>query len=396
VLEERSQGAKHRETLHLVPRYRSVGTLERAHRTEAWDEMKRFAMLRALGPLFEHVRPQPGESQAEATLRYAKTHPDEAHAVLHPAAERTIVDTMAQISAAERRAEVPTPSDLERAHRTRARRAKAGVATGNARGTGTKARPVCAGGVPGATSSRGRKQAKPKLHAVGSLGAAGAGANDNNRYGIRWTAHDGRTGWLLRDDKPWSASQAEATEQLRRLRKPDHEAKNATKYEAAPYSAAAERAWQASRPEANVKAPELRNTADIAARIRADIAEAVRRKALPKAKYSVRTSTYSMGSAIDIEASKLPFPVINPDAFFVEPGANFVRFDSAHFRSRFTAAAQKVEAKLEAIVNAYNWNRSDYATDYTNVRFHGDVKLTEDASVWKSMEAAKVAAARAH
>jgi uncharacterized protein (DUF2461 family) len=71
-----------------------------------------------------------------------------------------------------------------------------------------------------------------------------------------------------------------------------------------------------------------------------------------------------------------------------------VTFDSANFRSRFTEEAQAVERKLEAIVGAYHWDRSDPETDYYNERFHRDIRITEDKSEWKKMEAAKVAAAR--
>jgi hypothetical protein len=137
------------------------------------------------------------------------------------------------------------------------------------------------------------------------------------------------------------------------------------------------------------------DTAQIAKAIREEIKAAVKSGALPKAKYSVKTDRYSMGSSITVEASKLPFPTLNPDAFRVDPGANWLTFDSARFRSRFTPKAQDVERKLSAIVNAYHWDRSDSSTDYYDERFARHVNLTEDAGEWKRVEAAKVAAARA-
>src|SRR5262249_59705006 len=115
----------------------------------------------------------------------------------------------------------------------------------------------------------------------------------------------------------------------------------------------------------------------------------------PKAKYSVRTDTYSMGSSINVVASNLPFPVLNPEAFLVQPRASWVTFDSSNYRTRFTPEAQEVERKLNAIVDAYHWDRSDLMTDYYNERFAKDVRLTENAQEWKRIEAAKVAAARA-
>ncbi|RYG88018.1 hypothetical protein EON77_01270 [bacterium] len=143
------------------------------------------------------------------------------------------------------------------------------------------------------------------------------------------------------------------------------------------------------RPEAKVKAPEITSTAAIAKRIRADIADAVKRHALPKAKYRVKTSVYAMGSSIDVEASRLPFPVLNPEAFFFEPGINLLHFDRERFRSRLTPAAQVVETTLNAIVDAYHWDKSDIASDYVHVRFHKDVKVVEDPEVEKQLEAEK-------
>jgi hypothetical protein len=137
------------------------------------------------------------------------------------------------------------------------------------------------------------------------------------------------------------------------------------------------------------------DTAEIAKAIREEIKEAVKAGALPKAKYSVKTDRYSMGSSITVEASKLPFRTLNPDAFRVDRGASWVTFDSAHFRSRFTPQAQEVERKLNAIVSAYHWDRSDSSTDYYDERFARHVNITEDGGEWKKVEAAKVAAARA-
>ncbi len=152
------------------------------------------------------------------------------------------------------------------------------------------------------------------------------------------------------------------------------------------------RALESRRREAS-KGEGLDTTA-IAKAIREDIRDAVRAGELPRATYSVRTSKYSMGSSITVEVSKLPFRTINAAAYRVDPGANWATFDSANFRSRFTEEAQAVERKLEGIVGAYHWDRSDPETDYYNERFHRDIRITEDKSEWKRMEAAKVAAAR--
>ena len=137
------------------------------------------------------------------------------------------------------------------------------------------------------------------------------------------------------------------------------------------------------------------DTTQIAQRIRQDIKAAVRARALPKATYSVRTEKYSMGSSITVVASKLPFEVLNPDAFSVEKGASWASFDRTNHRSRLTPAAQDVERALNAIVDAYHWDRSDSMTDYYNERFAKDVRIEEDKGAWHKIEAAKVAQARA-
>jgi hypothetical protein len=148
------------------------------------------------------------------------------------------------------------------------------------------------------------------------------------------------------------------------------------------------------RPQPVVKGEGLDTTA-IAARIREDIKAAMRSGDLPKAKYSVRTDKYSMGSSITVVVSKLPFEVINSDAFTVERGADWASFDRTRHQSRFTPAAQDVERKVNAIVDAYHWDRSDSMSDVYNERFARDVRVTEDGGAWKRIEAAKVAEARA-
>jgi hypothetical protein len=148
------------------------------------------------------------------------------------------------------------------------------------------------------------------------------------------------------------------------------------------------------RPKSPVKGEGL-DTTQIAARIRDDINEAVRSGALPKAKYSVRTDKYSMGSSITVVASNLSFEVLNPDAFVVERGANWMTFDRAHYHSRFTPEAEALEQKLNAIVDAYHWDRSDSMTDYYNERFARHVEVKENEGALKRVELAKIAAARA-
>jgi hypothetical protein len=146
-------------------------------------------------------------------------------------------------------------------------------------------------------------------------------------------------------------------------------------------------------PKKDVKAPELTDTAQIAKRIRADIADAVRTKKLPKGTYAVRTSKYSMGSSIYVVASKLPFPLLNPAAFHLVKGSSDIEFDRDRFRSRYTAEADRVLATLNAIVDAYHWDRSDPITEYYHSRFGRDVKL-DDEGEWERINEVKRAQAR--
>jgi hypothetical protein len=135
----------------------------------------------------------------------------------------------------------------------------------------------------------------------------------------------------------------------------------------------------APRVESTVKAADVHDTAKLAALIRQDIKTAVAAGALPKATYSVRTDRYSMGSSIDVVASKLPFAVLNEQSFVLD--GRWATFDSAHFRSRLTPEAQTLQGKLEAIVDAYHWDRSDPHTDYYNERFHKNVRLEDEGEM---------------
>ena len=144
------------------------------------------------------------------------------------------------------------------------------------------------------------------------------------------------------------------------------------------------------------KGAERLDTAEIAALIRADIKEAVKRGELPKtAKYSVTTDKYSMGSSITVKASALAFPVINPGAYVVEQGANYMTLDRTRHKSRFTPRAQLVLDKLEEIVNAYHWDRSDPMSDVYNERFARHVSVEHAKDEYANIEKEKLAEARA-
>jgi len=366
-----------------------IAAIERAHESGAvHHHMMRSALLGQLGPLYERIRhAAPGESRAEAVLRYAEAHPDEAHALVAPGMDRAITAAKTSIAEVERSANAPTASQLAQAHRSHLARKRGRKASLMRSATTTTVVPI-AGGLGRAGIFRGVPMNEN-------------GDDTSNRYAVRWTAADGRASWVLQDDdggfghtRAWVGSHDNAEERARAL---NAKSADGTVYEAQVFSGALERERLlalARRPQPPVKAPELEDTAEIAKRIRDDIKAAVAANELPRARYSVQTKTYSMSSTIHVEASKLPFPVRNPEAFRVRKGETWVSFDREHFTSRFTPEAQSVLTKLEAIVNAYHWDRSDPVTDYYNARFHRTVRVTEDAAMWKAIAAAKVEAAR--
>lgn len=93
--------------------------------------------LEKLRPLLERVRTvptAPGESKAEALLRYAKAHPEAMHAILEPKAEKEIAKTKAEIAEVEKSARAPSAFELKRAARAERMRTRAGRLRAEAEG----------------------------------------------------------------------------------------------------------------------------------------------------------------------------------------------------------------------------------------------------------------------
>ncbi len=112
------------------------------------------------------------------------------------------------------------------------------------------------------------------------------------------------------------------------------------------------------------------STKEIAVLIRADIKAAVKAGTLPKGKYSVRISSGSMYSAIDIRISDLAMQVFNEERLesdLLDPHS----FVPEHMCPRYTAAAKSAKDTCEAIMGAYNHNRSDSMVDHFDVKFYG-------------------------
>jgi hypothetical protein len=102
---------------------------------------------------------------------------------------------------------------------------------------------------------------------------------------------------------------------------------------------------------------------EIAKLVRADIKAAVKAGTLPKGKYSVKSDFKS----IDVKVSDLNITVYS-EAALTSPGRVYVY----ELYSERMAAALKT---LREIHGAYNYDGSDLASDYFNVRYYGDVSL---------------------
>ncbi|MCR4330240.1 MAG: hypothetical protein NUV65_06885 [Candidatus Roizmanbacteria bacterium] len=115
------------------------------------------------------------------------------------------------------------------------------------------------------------------------------------------------------------------------------------------------------------------STTEEAKLIRADIKEAVKTGLLPKAKYSVRTKYFSGGSSIDVRISDVKTPIINLD--WIERVMT-----EAHWQyntpacMKYTDTGRSILWTVEAIVNQYNFDKSEPMVDYFFVNFYSSVE----------------------
>jgi len=127
------------------------------------------------------------------------------------------------------------------------------------------------------------------------------------------------------------------------------------------------------------------STTEIAVAFRADVNAAIKAGELPKGlRLSVRTKYFSGGSSITVDITALPsgFRVLSDDYL-----RNPIR--CAPWQSK-TEEAKALIAKLEGLLNAYNFDNSDSMTDYFHVRFYGHVNFSR--SIMNAEEARTVAA----
>jgi hypothetical protein len=349
------------------------------------------------------VKPVPGESRAEAVLRYAQVHPAEAHAAAEPRAERVIEETRKEITR--------TKAALRSAPRAPKR-------PGGARGPSLP-RPqplpvVPRGAAPTPVRPTSAGRPVPPKRSAGPTPATTPGKVPAPARRPGQVPRGGGPGVpldVLLRERDMLASKSKRPSGARgnaaSRNKGPAPAKPAKKkgggcepptsppapiLTGAPLPPTLSPANEVTRErtESTVKAPEVHDTAALAKLIREDIKAEVAAKRLPPAKYSVTTDKYSMGSSITVVASKLPFPVLNEAAFHLSKWG--AEFDSDRFRSRYTPEAETLQKKLEAIVGAYHWDRSDPQTDYFHSRFHKDVRLDDHGEMDRIREKLKKAA----
>jgi hypothetical protein len=117
------------------------------------------------------------------------------------------------------------------------------------------------------------------------------------------------------------------------------------------------------------------NTTQIAALVRQEIKLMVKSKALPKAKYSIRTAYFAGGSSIDVTIKTPSFAILNPKRLELEARDPNFQWQTHASEPRYTPEASSALEKIKKILASYNFDDSDSMTDYFHVRFYGDVKF---------------------
>ena len=138
-----------------------------------------------------------------------------------------------------------------------------------------------------------------------------------------------------------------------------------------------EKAYLAARHYVGAKYEATKNLdiAEIAKLVRKDIKAAVKSGDLPKAKYSVKISRYSMGRSITVAVTGLEMETANMERHLAEARDRSLRHRGVPVGKLMTEEAYELEAKVEALVNAYNFDRSNPMEDYYNSAFAGFVNL---------------------
>jgi hypothetical protein len=364
--------------------------VHRLHEIAAKSGELHTALLGPFASLLQRVgskvKPVPGESRAEAVLRYAQTHPAEAHAAAEPRAERVIEETRQAITKTKTalRTAPPTPK------RSGASPAPAVPKSPVRSPAAPRPAPLPRSAARPPRQSAPTPTVTPSKSAARRPGQIPRGGGPGIPVDVLLRERDALKSKSKRPTRATPARGPRTTPAKARKKKgggepptspspPPRLSMDAPMPPAAPAANQVTRARTdqvtRARTEKTVQAPDVHDTAALAKFIRQDIHAAQTAGKLPRAKYSVTTDKYSMGSSITVVASKLPFPVLNAAAFY--PTKFGPQFDSGRFRSRYTPEAENLQHQLEAIVGAYHWDRSDPMTDYYNERFHKDIRLDD-------------------
>lgn len=121
------------------------------------------------------------------------------------------------------------------------------------------------------------------------------------------------------------------------------------------------------------------NTTQIAAKFREDVKQAIASGDLPKGvKLSVKTSYFSGGSSIHVKIVAVPCQTIDVEAWLERDDYDAMRRRGS--MGLYTEESRNIRAKLNAMLQAYNYDGSDIMTDYFHVRFYGDVEIDDKAT----------------
>jgi hypothetical protein len=131
-----------------------------------------------------------------------------------------------------------------------------------------------------------------------------------------------------------------------------------------------------------------RSTNDIAKAIRADIKAAMKKPAtdawsLPRRlKVSVRLAKFAGGCSINSRITAFPGPALNPASVVWQ---KLLPNEPLKY-SRLTREGARVVAVLDAMMSAYNYDRSDPQSDYFSVRFYGDAEVHHEYGAQRQLE----------
>jgi hypothetical protein len=82
-----------------------------------------------------------------------------------------------------------------------------------------------------------------------------------------------------------------------------------------------------------------------------------------------------MGRSLTVSVSDLPMEVANMERFRAEACDPYARHAGVPVGPLYSKEAMEVRDKVEALVNAYNYDRSDSMTDYFDWAFASNVDL---------------------